>query len=446
LPQVGNGYANSYYGAIEGVDAYTSGKAKEISGIQTPNDTTLVIKTTKPINVLTTSAALGMPCTVPVPKDYAQKYDKGKASTYGEHQVFTGPYMIENNGKGKVTGWQASKSLTLVRNPSWDKSTDFKPAYFDRIEEKCCFDSTVAARKTLTGQNYISGDYAAPPVAVLKQALTRYKSQTQINSSGGNRYMALNTKVKPLDNVNVRRAISAVIDRTALRQTRGGPTLGTTATHFLPPGTAGFEQAGGVKGPGFDFTASPTANIPLAQSYLKKAGFSSGRYTGPPLLTVADNTPPANKTAEVFQNEVGKVGFKLNFKEVPHATMGSKFCSVPKAAVAICPNLGWGADFFAAQSFIDPLFNGKNLVPTGNVNYAEVNDPALNAKIEKAKTITDPAASAKAWADLDKDVTNQSYFVTWLWDNEVLLASKNVKAVPSEFNSNAGDLVFSSLK
>jgi peptide/nickel transport system substrate-binding protein len=126
--------------------------------------------------------------------------------------------------------------------------------------------------------------------------------------------------------------------------------------------------------------------------------------------------------------------------------MGSKFCSVPKAAVAICPNLGWGADFFSAQSFIDPLFNGKNLVPTGNVNYAEVNDPALNAKIEKAKTITDAAANAKAWADLDKEVTSQSYFVTWLWDNQVLLASKNVKAVPSEFNSNAGDLVFSSLK
>ena len=36
---------------------------------------------------------------------------------------------------------------------------------------------------------------------------------------------------------------------------------------------------------------------------------------------------------------------------------------MPKSNVAICPNLGWGADFFAAQSFIDPLFNGKNIVP-----------------------------------------------------------------------------------
>jgi peptide/nickel transport system substrate-binding protein len=448
LPQVGNGYANSYFADIAGVDAFKSGKANEISGIKTPNDTTLVINSTKPVGVLTfaNGGALGMPCTAPVPKDYAQKYDKGKTSTYGQHQVFTGPYMVQNDGKGKITGYEPSKKLTLVRNPSWDKSTDYRPAYADRIEETCCFDSTVAARKTLEGQNYVSGDYAVPPPAVLKSALTTRKSQVQTNPSGGNRYIGLNTKVKPMDNVNVRRAISAVIDRTILRTTRGGPTVGTVASHFLPPGVAGFEDAGGTKGPGYDFTSSPTANIPLAESYMKKAGYSSGKYTGAALLTVADNQSPAKQTAEAFQNQVGKLGFKLNFKEVPHATMLTKFCQVPKAAVAICPNFGWGADFFSAQSFIDPLFNGKNIVPTGNVNTSEVNDPALNAKIDKAKQITDPAASAKAWADLDKEVTNQSYFVTWLWDNDIILTSTNVKAVPSKFNSGAADLAFTSLK
>ena len=131
---------------------------------------------------------------------------------------------------------------------------------------------------------------------------------------------------------------------------------------------------------------------------MKKAGFKSGKYKGPALLTFADNAPPAKETAEAFQSEVGKLGFKLKFHEVPHATMLQKYCEVPRAAVAICPNFGWGADFFAPQSMIDPLFNGKNIVPIGNVNTAQVNDPKLNAQIEKSKTITDPAASAKAWA------------------------------------------------
>jgi peptide/nickel transport system substrate-binding protein len=446
LPQVGNGYVNLYYLDIAGVDAFKSGKAKEISGITAPDDQTLVIKTTKPAGVLTSGGALGMPCTVPVPKDYAQKYDQGKQSTYGQHQVFTGPYMIENNGKGKITGYKPSQKLTLVRNPSWDKSTDFKPAYFDRIEETCCSDATVAAKQTLTGQSLLSGDYAAPPTPILKQALSSRKTQISVEPSGGNRYISLNTTVKPLDNVNVRRAIAAVIDKTALRQTRGGPTLGTVATHFFPPGTAGFDEAGGTKGPGFDFMSNDTANVALAKSYMKKAGFANGMYSGPPLLTIADNISPAKETAEAFQEEVKAIGLKLQFREVPHATMLTKFCQVPKANVAICPNLGWGPDFFSAQSMIAPLFSSTNIVPAGNVNTAEVNDPKLDAKIDRAKQITDPAKANAAWADLDKDVTSQAYFIPWLWDNNIGLESTNVKGVSSKFNSGAYDFAFSALK
>jgi peptide/nickel transport system substrate-binding protein len=446
LPQVGNGYVNLYYSDIKGVDAFKSGKAKEISGVQAPDDRTLVITTTKPAGVLTSGGALGMPCTVPVPKDYAQKYDTGKQSTYGQHQVFTGPYMIDNDGKGKITGYKPSQKLTMVRNPSWDKSTDFKPAYFDRIEETCCSDATVAAKQTLTGQSLLSGDYAAPPTPVLKSALSSRKDQLSIKPSGGNRYISLNTTVKPLDNVNVRRAIAAVIDKTALRQTRGGPTLGTIATHFFPPGTAGFDNAGGTKGPGFDFMSSETANVALAKSYMKKAGFANGMYSGPALLTIADNVSPAKETAEAFQEQVKAIGLKLQFREVPHATMLTKFCQVPKAKVAICPNLGWGPDFFSAQSMIAPLFSGTNIVPAGNVNTAMVNDPTLNAKIDKAKQITDQTQADTAWGGLDKDVTNQAYFIPWLWDNNIGLQSKNVKGVSSKFNSGAYDFAFSALK
>jgi peptide/nickel transport system substrate-binding protein len=445
LPQVGNGYANSYYGAIDGVSDYTGGKASQISGIQTPNDTTLVIKTTKPQNVLTTGASLGMPCTIPVPKDYAQKYDKGKTSTYGDHQVWTGPYMITNDGKGNVTGYKPGEKLTIVRNPNWTKTGDYRPAYFDGVEFNGGNDATVAAKKTLQTQNMLSGDYAVPPPSVLKSALSSNKDQVASVPSGGNRYISLNTKVKPLDNVNVRRALSAAIDRTALLQTRGGPTVGIIANHFLPPGIVGFDEAGGTKGPGFDFTA-PTPNLSVAQSYLKKAGYSSGKYSGPALFTVADNQSPAKETAEAFQEQVGKLGFKLQFREVPHATMLTKFCQVPKADVAICPNLGWGADFFSAQSFFDPLFNGANIVPSGNVNTAQVDVPKTNSQIDKAKTITDPSAAATAWANLDKEVTDQSYFLTWAWDNYVGLEGTNVKGVQSKFNGGAWDLTFSSLK
>src|SRR3954469_11852951 len=49
LPSVGNGYASVYYSDIVGVKAFTDNKAKEIAGIKTPDDSTLVISTTRPV-------------------------------------------------------------------------------------------------------------------------------------------------------------------------------------------------------------------------------------------------------------------------------------------------------------------------------------------------------------------------------------------------------------
>ncbi len=59
--------------------------------------------------MLATGVALALPATIPVPKDYAQKFDKGKQSTYGEHQVFTGPTWSRTTASGKMTGCDAGQ-------------------------------------------------------------------------------------------------------------------------------------------------------------------------------------------------------------------------------------------------------------------------------------------------------------------------------------------------
>ncbi len=71
--------------------------------------------------------ALVLPLTAPVPKEYAEKFDKHKPSDYATYQVATGPYMFKNNAEGKVlgVGYFPGKSATLVRNPNWNASTDY---------------------------------------------------------------------------------------------------------------------------------------------------------------------------------------------------------------------------------------------------------------------------------------------------------------------------------
>ena len=449
LASVGNGYAEAYYPKIIGAPAAPVTKLPNVTGLQTPNPTTLVINTSVPVGVLTDANALALPCTVPVPGYYAAKYDSGATSTYGEHQVFTGPYMIQGAGSGTVpsSGYSAGRIMVLVRNPSWQASTDpLNPAYFNKIEFKGEYDPTIASRETLSGSSMISGDFAAPPTSILQQGLTSSeKSQFHILPSGGNRYISLNTTIPPLNNLDVRKAISAVIDKNALRLTRGGPTLGTIATHYISPILAGFSQAGGDAGPGYNFDTNPNGDLALAEQYMKMAGYKTGKYTGPALLTIADNNAPASNTALAVESQLATLGFKLNFREVPHATVLSKFCLVPKAKVAICPTLGWGPDFFDSQSMLDPVFNGKNIVPVGNTNTSQANDPTINAAMNAAEELTNPTARADAWGKIDDEVTSQAFSIPWLWDNEISFASKNVHMTNWEFNGNAADLTTSYL-
>ena len=189
-----------------------------------------------------------------MPEAYAKKFDAETPSTYGENQLATGPYMIENDASGKAIGYDPGKRIHLVRNPSWDKSKDFKPAYLDEIDNlEGNDDPGVSSRRILTGQSMINGDFSPLPEN-LKDALTEpSKDQIVLKPSGGGRWISMNTTVKPFDDDNVRKAVSAGFDRNALLLTRGGKLVGDIATHYLPPGIAGFEEAGGNKGTGVDF-------------------------------------------------------------------------------------------------------------------------------------------------------------------------------------------------
>ncbi|MBV9196786.1 MAG: hypothetical protein JO168_21810 [Solirubrobacterales bacterium] len=443
---VGNGYAGAYYSHIVGAPTTPPATPKPISGIVAPNATTLVLHLTQPVGVLANGNALALPCSTPVPQDYAAKYDTGAQSTYGEHQVFTGPYIIKGaNGTIPPQGYTANKVLDLVRNPSWDKATDFRPAHFNEIVIQEGYQPEDASLKVLTGQSMISGDYAAPPPDIAQRYLQSKASQFHVAPSQSIRYIVLNPKIKPFDNVDVRRAVIAATDRNALVLTRGGKYIALPATHMIPPGMPGFDQAGGDAGPGNDFYANPNGNVALAESYMKKAGYPSGKYTGAPLSAVADNASPAKETAEAFVQQMKQLGFNIQLNEVPHKTMLSKFCNVPKSQPAFCPNLGWGKDFFDSQSMLDPLLNGSNIAATGNVNNAQVNNPAMNSQLDATSKLTDPNARAAAYANIDKTATANAYYDVWGWDNQVGMWSSNVNWVYNRFNTDS-DLVYSSLK
>jgi peptide/nickel transport system substrate-binding protein len=382
-----------------------------------------------------------------VPKDYAQKYDEGKQSTYGQHSVFTGPYMIENDESGKLTGYTPGSVIKLIRNPNWDESTDYKPAYVDSITIKEGNDAQVASRQILEGESMVSGDFQLPGQILARASEGDEKEQLVLTPPTGRfRYIALNNKVEPFDDINVRKALSAAFDRDALRKAFGGELVGKIPTHWIPPGQPGYEEAGGDAGPGVDFLASETGDLELAKEYMKKAGFESCMYDGGKTFTgVSDNATQQKAVSETAVQQFAKLGFKVDMKYVTRDAMYTKYCQVPRDQPDVCPSVGWLKDFADPETLLGPVFNGKNILDVGNSNFSQLDNPDTNKLMDDAEVINDPAERNKAWGEVDKAITEQAPSIPWLWDTQPMLISTNVSGVVNSANA-AFDLTATSIK
>jgi peptide/nickel transport system substrate-binding protein len=444
--EVANPYVGAYMADITGVKAFQDGKADRISGITTPDDQTVVFKLDKPRGAIV-AGTLALPVSAPVPRDYAAKFDKNLPTTYGQNQVATGPYMIENNAQGKATGYKPGVEIKLVRNPNWDASTDYKPAYLDSITIKQGSEPEVASQQILDGQRMVSGDFQLP--ATILRSVSQGDNKDQLVTTpptGRYRYIALNTRVEPFDNPDVRRAIVAAFDRNALRQAFGGPLVGDIPTHFIPPGQPGFEEAGGEAGPGLDFLAKPEGDMAVAAEYMKKAGFASGKYDGGKKFTgVSDNATQQQQMTEVAVAQFAKLGFDVEMRYVTRDSMYTKFCQVPGNQPDVCPSVGWLKDFADPETLLGPVFNGKNILDEGNSNFSLLDEPALNRLMDEAEGVNDPEERASAWAEADKAITEAAPGIPWLWDKQPMLRSSDVNGVVSQSNA-AWDLAFTSVQ
>src|SRR3954447_4862742 len=108
-PRTGNDYARLYYANIVGADDVLAGRTEKLIGVEAPDATTLVIRLVRPTGVISNAQALAQPGTSPIPEDYGKRYDESATTTYAEHPVFTGPYVITRD--------DTSFRVELGRNP-----------------------------------------------------------------------------------------------------------------------------------------------------------------------------------------------------------------------------------------------------------------------------------------------------------------------------------------
>jgi peptide/nickel transport system substrate-binding protein len=376
-----------------------------------------------------------MPLTAPVPREYAQRFDqpgKAKESTYGANQVSTGPYMLERDARGTVTGYREGHFLRLVRNPNWNTTDPDRPAYADRIDIDIHYQAIApAARKVLSGANTFSVGTGAD-LRTLRRLLRARSPQLAISSVPGYQFVSLKTTVKPLDNTNVRRAIAAALDRRELLRLQGGPRLATIATHYLPPGFPGYTQAGGAR-PFVDFLAHPAGDAALAHRYMRRAGYADGRYHGSARLVIVTIRDPESRAFDaVLRRAFAIVGIPVRLRVFSPAASNAE-CARRAARIAVCDS-GWFADFPDPQTMLQPVFDGRAIIPTGSPNLSFIDNRQINAAIDRAKQAVGAADRARAWATVDRLVTTLVPYIPTYWPKAALIRGSAVDGQISQLN------------
>ena len=94
---------------------------------------------------------------------------------------------------------------------------------------------------------------------------------------------------------------------------------------------------------------------------------------------------------------------------------------------------------------LDPTFSGKLIIPASNVNWSQLNDPGVNAAIEKANLEAEPDARAEAFAEANKLIVAQAPTIPYMWDYQAAIVSPNVRGVQNGY-STVWDCNFTSLR
>ena len=219
-------------------------------------------------------------------------------------------------------------------------------------------------------------------------AQTAEQGQMVASPSGGNRYIALNTAEPPFDDIDVRKAVLAASNRTALRNTRGGELIGPVATHFIPPGMPGIRGSRRRRRNRRHFLANPDGDMALAEQYMQAAGFDSGQCEGDCRVTiVGDGASPDKETTEVFVGTLEELGFQAEVQNVARDVMYTRFCNVPDQMPKVCPSVGWLKDFQDPSRSWGPTFDGEAIAPSNNSNWPLLDDKEINDAMNEADLI-----------------------------------------------------------
>ncbi len=387
---VGAGYAFYYAPVIEGFEAFAAGDADTISGITTPDDKTIVFKLTKPQADFTYYMA--MPASGPIPPEVGKCHEGN--TEYGRYVIATGPYMFEGSenldisncaAQKPISGFNPTRKMTLVRNPSYDPATDSpenREANPDRFEFTINTNLDDLFQRIANGEAEAS--YDSPPTSVLRDFITDPERRERLRVNGGDRtwYLTMNLTQPPFDDIHVRKAMNLALNLEGMQRAWGGPVAGDIATNIIPDdlldGQLPTTEYQPYQKPPFD------GDLEAAKAEMQQSKYDTDQdgtcdaSACKGIVMINRNFGPWAAFTPLVREGAASIGIDLAIRELPTSAAYTT-TQTPSRKLAIAANHGWGKDYGDPASFA-VLFYGPNIIPSNNSATALVGITAAQAQ------------------------------------------------------------------
>ncbi len=238
-----------YAGGIENWDAVTKGE-KDVAtlGIKAVDDLTLEVKTAAPKPYLPSVVSLWYP----VPKHVWDKLGDDYAANV-DTLVSSGPFIVES--------WEKSNNkMVLVKNPTY--TGPWQPQV-DRLE----IDPSLGAPEVgLPAFMAGEADFSYLNAGQIPFVEQRFPGQIAKNAVFATTYISFSLDMPPFDNINVRRAFQAAINRDEMTATVL-KDLAIPGKSLLPPGYPGYNDV---------ITSQAVFDPEKAKKFMADAGYPGG--------------------------------------------------------------------------------------------------------------------------------------------------------------------------
>jgi YVTN family beta-propeller protein len=385
------------YSALRGADACRRHpRACDLSaGVVTADRaSTVVLHLARPDPVLLFK--LSLPSARPVPPGTP------RAQIAREPVPSTGPYRAEEFVPGE--------RLWLVRNEVFEEwSRAAQPDGFpDRIEITMDDDPEARARSVLQGDADLALEITEIAAANFARLSTQFPSQLRRHAQPNTKFLHLNVRRPPFDELAARRALNLAIDRAAAARRFGGLALSKPTCQVLPPSMPGYSPyCPWTRGRENGRWHAP--DLARARAMVRASGTAGAVVE---FVTVRSDTT-GRAVAPVVASTLRKLGYRPRI--VLYASDERFERRVAEADWELLAG-DWTADYPSPSQFLEYFLacaNYRPEDPAQSTNAGGFCNPAFDRLIAKAERLetTNTAKAQRSWVRADRLAVKQAAWV-----------------------------------